>query len=293
MASNVFRIITSDLKMSEHEDLEVAILATDLDGTFIPLEGEPGNTTALQTFDEAARAGALSLVFVTGRHLELVEDAINVHRLPRPNWIICDVGTSIYTCEPGGPFRPLEAYRAQLAELVHGMSVEDLADALSVISTLRLQEPEKQGPFKLSYYVEQRFLETVASEVETVLVESDAPYSLVQSVDPFTNDGLIDLLPRGVSKAYALEWWCRHQGLEMENVVFAGDSGNDWAALVAGYRAIVVGNAPSGLVERVREEHACRGYRDRLFIAAKPATSGVLDGCKWFGLIDEQPADSK
>lgn len=273
--------------MSEREAPVAAILATDLDGTFIPLPDEPDNETALKTFADAASGGTLSLVFVTGRHLDLVEEAISSHGLPRPNWIICDVGTSIYTRDDDGPFRPLEAYREQLAELVHGMSVEDLADALSVISTLRLQEPEKQGPFKLSYYVEKRFLDSVAAEVEGVLVESDAPYTLIHSVDPFTNDGLVDLLPQGVSKAYALEWWCRHQGLEMQDVVFAGDSGNDWAALVAGYRAIVVGNAPNDLVDRVKEEHERRGYRDRLYLATKPATSGVLAGCRWFGLLEE------
>ena len=110
------------------------------------------------------------------------------------------------------------------------------------------------------------------------------PYSVVQSVDPFTGSGLIDLLPKGVSKAYALAWWSQHVGLNSTAIVCAGDTGNDLAALTAGYRAIVVGNAERSLAKQVQEVHQRAGWSDRLYLARKPATSGVLEGCRWFGL---------
>lgn len=119
-----------------------------------------------------------------------------------------------------------------------------------------------------------------------LLDEWSAPYSLIHSIDPFNGDGLIDLLPRGVSKAFALSWWSRHVGISHEAVVYAGDSGNDLAAFTAGYRTIVVGNAARSLCKQVRDSHEQAGWRDLLFVAQAHATSGVLAGCKMFGLID-------
>ncbi len=64
--------------------------------------------------------------------------------------------------------------------------------------------------------------------------------------------------------------------------MFAGDSGNDLAALSAGYRSIVVGNASKSVVEEVTAAHRAAGWQDRLFLASRPATSGVLQGFRYF-----------
>jgi HAD superfamily hydrolase (TIGR01484 family) len=66
-------------------------------------------------------------------------------------------------------------------------------------------------------------------------------------VDPFEGQGLLDFLPRDVSKAYALKWWSDYHGVSHSDVVFAGDSGNDLAALTAGFCAILVANADRGV----------------------------------------------
>lgn len=281
------------------------MLATDLDGTLIPLDDNAQNRIDLgQIVDELGRAG-MTLVFVTGRHLELVEDATRRHGLPHPAWLICDVGTSIYrgdgVDESGGSdrtegldradgdepepldgLRPSSAYVEHLAEIVDAWDVERLHELLAEVSGLRKQEAEKQGRFKLSYYCDRRERKRVVGEVERRVTGAEAPYRVIESVDPFTDDGLIDLLPVGVSKAYALDWLVSHVGHERDRVVFAGDSGNDLAALTAGYPSIVVGNAATDVVEGARKGHEDAGWSDRLYVAERPATSGVLEGLRHY-----------
>jgi maltooligosyltrehalose trehalohydrolase len=268
-----------------------AALATDLDGTLIPLEGNEQNRSDLEKLKQQLDDHGAMLAFVTGRHLEIVAEAIDQHQLPQPDWIICDVGTSIYRRSPEG-WAQETAYREHLDGLITLLPIDHLRRELADVPGLALQEEAKQGAFKLSYYVAEPDLEDAVTRIESVLDQCNAPWSIISSVDPFTRDGLIDLLPRGVSKAYAVEWWRQHCGFDREDVVFAGDSGNDWAALIAGYRVIVVRNAPGDLARRVEEYHVSQQWEGLLYLADAPATSGVLAGCRAFGLIDDNGADA-
>jgi maltooligosyltrehalose trehalohydrolase len=261
-----------------------AVLATDLDGTLIPLDGNEQNRTDLEQLKQLLDDRDAVLTFVTGRHLEIVEHAIRQHALPQPDWIICDVGTSIYRKSPEG-WAQETAYREHLDGLITLLPIDQLRRELADVPGLTLQEEAKQGAFKLSYYVQENELEDAVARIESVLDQRNAPWSIISSVDPFTRDGLIDLLPRGVSKAYAVEWWRQHCNIERDDLVFAGDSGNDFAALVAGYRVIVVRNADRDLARRVEEFHASQQWQGLLYLADAPATSGVLQGCRAFGFF--------
>ena len=255
------------------------VLATDLDGTLIPLDGDQRNRSDLETLATQLLRTNVTLVFVTGRHLSSVMEAIKEFHLPRPGWIIGDVGTSLHERGVSGDFEPVTAYWRHQDEIIASMPISNLRERLKSLEGLRLQEQEKQGRFKLSFYADAAHLNEVVGRVQRTLDQAGAPFSIIRSVDPFNGDGLIDLLPVAVSKAYALSWWIEHTGRRPEDIVFAGDSGNDLAALTAGYRAILVGNADRGLAEQVRMAHQQAGWGDRLFVARGKATSGVLEGC--------------
>lgn len=265
-------------------DPAAQILATDLDGTFIPLNQDPQNQADLKTLTTEFQSRNVSVVFVTGRHFASVSQAIEEFELPIPQWIICDVGTSIFKRQASGEFEPVSAYQDYQDQIIASMPIEKLRELLQPISGLRLQEPEKQGRFKLSYYTDASLLEQEVDRIQQILDKTDAPYSIIHSVDPFNGDGLIDLLPATISKALALEWWHKENQLDPTSTVFSGDSGNDLAALTAGYRTILVGNADRSLAQRVYNLHRQSGWDDRLYLASATATSAVLEGCRWFGL---------
>lgn len=261
------------------------VLATDLDGTLIPLDGDAQHRADLQTLAQHLEAQAVTLVYVTGRHLELAVEAIEQFHLPRPAWLISDVGTSIYKREGELDFQPVVAYDQHQGAIVASTPVRDLQKHLESIVGLRRQEPQKQGRFKASFYTDVGRMDVVVNSIQKKLIHLRAPWTIIASVDPFNGDGLIDLLPANVSKSYALTWWVQHYGLNPDGIVFAGDSGNDLAALTAGFRAIVVGNADRELVAEVKRVHEASGWTSRLHIARGSATSGVLEGCREFGLL--------
>ena len=258
------------------------ILISDLDGTLLPLTNCIQNWEDLKTLRQALAEYDVDLVFCTGRHFESVKAAIAEFLLPAPSQIIADVGTSIYVQQVGGQFGLSRPYSEHLDHIVSGHTVADLKSLLAPIQQLRIQEQEKQGRFKLSYYAPAEDLTAIVAEINARLGNSAAPFSVISSVDPFNGDGLVDLLPNGVSKAYAVEWLIHRSDLK---VVFAGDSGNDLAVFLSGVRSIVVGNADRDLCENVAAAHRRRGWKDRVYMARNTATSGVVEGCRHFGLF--------
>ncbi|HAV12501.1 MAG TPA: hypothetical protein DCX06_03240, partial [Opitutae bacterium] len=65
-------------------------LATDLDGTLIPLPNNDANVSALADLFKHHESGEINLVYATGRHFESVLEAIEHYTLPTPEWIVCD-----------------------------------------------------------------------------------------------------------------------------------------------------------------------------------------------------------
>lgn len=270
----------------EKPKIPLTALASDLDGTLIPLEGDAEHQRALKTLVDVLSAHAIELLFVTGRHFASVVGVMRSVPLPSPEWIVCDVGTSIYR-RGVQTYVLSDAYADHLRERVAGVGVDDLARHFAGRRGLRQQESEKQGPFKLSYYCDAQQVEQLTNELDQELRRQSFPYRIISSVDPFNGDGLIDFLPQGVSKAHALAWWAKRTGHAVESIAFAGDSGNDAAALEAGYRAIIVGNATEELKRQVRTAHASHGWSNRLHVAQATATAGVLEGVR--GFLSGQP----
>ncbi|PXA05532.1 hypothetical protein DDZ13_01275 [Coraliomargarita sinensis] len=260
-----------------------SVLASDLDGTLIPLEWEQDNREALEELSKVFERPDRTLVFATGRPFDSVMEAIREIPLPEPDWIVCDVGSRIMH-HKNGEWKEMAAYDKHLNEITAGVSRKDVEAALDGIEGLSLQIPEHQTEVKISYECEGAQLEVTLEEVAARV--RDLPYTSMGSVDPFRNCGLIDVMPGRVSKAYALIWLTTHADFMPDDVIYAGDSGNDLAALAAGFRAIVVANASEGLVGKVSTLQKERGIpKERLYAARTSASSGVLEGCRHFGLL--------
>ncbi|MGD9127389.1 MAG: malto-oligosyltrehalose trehalohydrolase [Planctomycetia bacterium] len=265
------------------------ILATDLDGTLIPLPGNRANRADLETLDRLLTEHQIELVFATGRDFALVEAVIEQEGLPTPDWIIGDIGTSIYRRIKDKNYELVQAYHDHLAEISFPM--DRLRERLASHPKLRIQEPERQGPFKLSYYAKPDELPVLVDELKAMLRDEEIACTLIDSLDPAADTGLIDFLPEKASKAYALDWWHRHVGVSREDIIYAGDSGNDLAAFEAGYLTIVVRNTRPPIQQIVFDTHRRRGWWKRLFYSPSSATSGVLQGCRYFGLFPMPASD--
>lgn len=260
------------------------VLATDLDGTLIPLPGRPENRADLETLAGALETQGRELIFCTGRHYEAVLEALEEDGLPEPAWMICGVGSAIYV-RSGAGYERFEPYDQYLDAKTGHVDREGIQGLLADVAGLVLQCAAHQGRFKISYDCEAEAMAGVMAEIDRRLTERGFPFRCLGSVDPFTGVGLVDLLPEGVTKASALAWLSTHGDFDPAEVVYAGDSGNDLAALTHGFRAILVGNAAEALRGEVRAVMAARGWLDRLYCAEGFASSGVLEGCRAFGLV--------
>jgi HAD superfamily hydrolase (TIGR01484 family) len=255
-----------------------------LDGTLIPLERDAHRLREVRQLVDALEAAQdLRLAYVTGRHLELALEGIEEVGLPLPEWFVCDVGTSVYH-RADGQFTIDDEYREAMRDALGGLSGSDVRRAVGDIDGLSLQEEEKQAEFKVSYYTDGRpepFLDRVRARLDS----AGATVNLVDSFDPVSKRGLLDVLPAGVAKDYAVRYLQKHTGVDRERLVYAGDSGNDRAAMLSGCRVIVVGNADAALLEDLQRDSAARGLSEQIYFAEHSYARGVLEGLRHFGFV--------
>lgn len=271
---------------SEKKDGTVYLLASDLDGTLIPPRALREDLPGVAAFGRAVRARPdIGLAYVTGRHFSLAMEGIHETGLPEPSLLSCDVGTSLYVRTEQG-WTPDPEYRDLMREALGGVDAEDIRAALARSELLSLQEPAKQAEFKVSYYFagEADRSELLAS-ARGALESSGIRAALTASYDPEDGRGLLDVLPPDIAKDYAVRHLHELSGVDGEHVVYAGDSGNDTAAMLAGYRVIVVGNAPGDLKDHLRREGLQAGLAEHIFFARASFGDGVLEGLRHFGVL--------
>lgn len=245
------------------------LLCTDLDRTLIPNGPQPESVQARGYLELLISRPEVTLVFVSGRDRSLVEQAITAYQLPCPDFVIGDVGTSIYRVGPKQEWSPMGSWERQIAVDWGGKSASDLQIMLNDIEALRPQERSKQNRFKLSFYVAME-QDTVglSTMIRQRLESAGVQARLVWSVDEVENIGLLDVLPMRASKLHAIEALMKQQGFELDNTVFCGDSGNDMEVLISRVPAVLVANAHEDIRRRAIKLAQRSGTEKMLYTAS-------------------------
>lgn len=243
------------------------LLCTDLDRTLLPNGAQPESEMARRYFAALAARPELTLAYVSGRSLALVQAAIVDYALPEPDFIVGDVGTSIYRAQ-GEHWQRWRDWDAEIAQDWRGRKRAELADMLAGIHQLQPQEAHKQGEFKLSYYVSlSEDEESLLRSVQGVLEQQNVAASLVWSVDEPVGVGLLDVLPAAATKRHAVEFLMQAQSFDLDSTVFAGDSGNDLPVLISPIRSVLVANASDEVKRKALDAVALNGLTHALYIA--------------------------
>ena len=244
------------------------LLCTDLDRTLIPNGEQTESARAREHFTALAERPEVTLVYVSGRHRELLENAIADYSLPVPDFAVGDVGTTIYEIGDDRKWQHQPDWERKIAHDWNGRERADLEQALADINELQLQEASRQNACKLSYYLppdfeRERLTPLIESRLETLGVNA----RLVWSVDDATGDGLLDVLPWRASKYHAIRTLMRSQAFGTSETVFCGDSGNDIEVLSSAIPGVLVANSTPEV--QALAEHLARaeGHKDRLYIA--------------------------
>jgi len=282
---------------------EQLLICTDLDRTLIPNGPEPASPGSLEHFTRLVSRPEVELAYVSGRHQELVEEAILEHDLPIPDFVIGDVGTTIYHVGNEHDWVPQTRWEAIIGRDWGNKSHSDIRALLADLPALQLQEPDRQNRFKLSYYVSLHGdQDRVEEEILRRMNHANVRVRLIWSVDQAESTGLLDLVPRGASKFHAIKALMEQQGYGFRHTVFCGDSGNDLEVLVSPLQAVLVANALPGIKEEASEMAGKAGNSTQLYIACGAFmgmngnySAGMLEGIahycpyavEWMGF--EQP----
>lgn len=243
------------------------LICTDLDRTLLPNGQAPESPGVRDTLAGLVSREEINLAYVSGRDLQLVLHAMEEYRLPRPRFIIGDVGTSIHEWT-AGCWQPSASWPERILGDWNGRRPAEIIEALDSVEGMVLQAPERQGPAKISYYTTQaadrsEFEAEIARHLELL----DVGYRLVRSRDEVNERGFLDILPASASKLHAIEFLIDRYSYARERTVFAGDSGNDLEALTSSLPAVLVANAAEDIRSLAAEQAAARGNGGALYLA--------------------------
>lgn len=281
------------------------LLCTDMDRTIIPNGHQPEHSEARSLFRKFCALPEVTLVYVTGRHLALVEDAITKYHLPTPDYAITDVGTKI-NHQQSGHWQTMTTWETEIGKAWGNIHHQQIAGQLHDIEGLSLQETEKQNTHKVSFYADlaQRSETEYLSETETLLAPLNIQCSLIWSIDEAENIGLLDVLPKNATKLHAVEFLQQQLNYSYKEVIFAGDSGNDLPVLVSPVQSILVANASEEIKQQALRQ-TLKNQTDNAFYQAQNTfehmgnySAGVLQGVahyspyfrpilKEWGIIDD------
>lgn len=260
------------------------LLCTDLDRTLLPNGEAPESPRARPLFARLAATEGVTLAYVTGRDAGRVEEARRHYDLPAPDHVIADVGATLLTANG----ERSADWDAAIAGGWRGRSREQLAQLIGALPGLTLQDPSRQGRFKLSYeFRPATGVGAAAAAISGHLERAGLAVHVVPSIDDDT--GLVDVLPAAAGKAAAVEFLRASLGLSRDEVLCAGDSGNDLDMLTGPLPAVLVANARPEVREAAMREAERGGHPDKLHLAVGGAlgldgnyAAGILEGLLHF-----------
>ena len=261
------------------------LLCTDLDRTLLPNGTESESKLARQRFALLAQHEQVTLAYVTGRHQALVEQAIKNYSIPPPDYVIADVGSSIYQID-GKHWRPSAAWGEVISQDWGGNSHTQLHELLAGFKELRLQEFAKQNTHKLSYYVPLYVkYQQLIERMQASLQQQNIRANLIWSVDEPANIGLLDILPASAGKRQAIEFLMQQLGFSLQETVFAGDSGNDICVMASPIQSVLVANASDEVRKAALRQARIQQQMDTLYLARGDYlemngnySAGILEG---------------
>ncbi|HAV12656.1 MAG TPA: HAD family hydrolase, partial [Opitutae bacterium] len=147
-----------------------------------------------------------------------------------------------------------------------------IREVLLGIEGLHLQEDREQSKYKISFGIDP----TVAPKVgviKRIMREHGLRAKVVFSLGMF-----LDVIPFRAGSGISIRHMAFKWGFPLENILIAGDSGNDEEMLAGNTLAVVVGNYSSEL-EKLRKY-------PRVYFADAHHAAGIIEGVGYYNFLD-------
>ncbi|HEU5292942.1 MAG TPA: HAD family hydrolase, partial [Cyclobacteriaceae bacterium] len=197
----------------------------------------------------------------SGRNRYLTQEALSTYNIPKPDILICSAGSEIYYTEK---FIPDAGWGSHID---FQWQKDELQEALLSFPGLHLQESPAQWRFKLSYYVDSSFDECALANLYKFLSDRKLRAKIL-----LTENRFLDLLPFRASKGSAVRYLSYKWNVPPDQIITAGNSGNDFDMLKGKTKGIVVANYS-------KELEALKKIKS-IYFSKLPLSRGVLEGIR-------------
>ena len=237
------------------------LIIADLDNTL------GGDDDALNEFIELLQGSGRHVGFgiATGRRLDHVMAWVEEKNLPRPDVLAAAVGTELYY----GKSLTLDvAWRQQISAY---WKPDDVRRVLDQLPGLEAQDAHEQTPFKVSYRLDPKTAPTV-QRIKRKLREEGLRVKVILSLGVF-----LDILPIRGGSDLSIRHLAYRWGFAPEQLLVAGDCGNDEGMLKGRTLGVVVGNYSKEL-EKLRR-------LPRIYFAKGRHARGIIEGIEYYNFL--------
>ncbi len=244
--------------------MDIKLIVFDIDDTLI--DNSSNSKDFYARWHEIKLADAPLLCYNSGR---LPDDLLNLIRekvIPKPDFFIAGVGTSIYD------FKNKRTIKEFSQILDEGWDLEKVSEIMGGLGNhVTKQSGHFQNDFKSSWFYNDASEDDLL-KIKKKLKQANLDVNLVYSSFKF-----LDVLPKWANKGNSLEWLMDYLKISAEETVVAGDSGNDSAMFkIPGINGIVVGNAQPELYHETKDLS--------VFYSEKLRHEAVFEGLKHYGV---------
>lgn len=238
------------------------LIVSDIDHTLL------GDEDALKEFIRVLKKtdSKVGFAVATGRTVESAFTVLKENEVPFPDIIISSVGAEIYY-NYHDKLIYSAGWDAHISHLWHREKIKNILDKFNF---LQYQEESTQRKFKISYYTSD-----VPANIEKV--KSKLIKNKIKAKVVFSHGQYLDILPYRASKGKAIRYLSYRWNIPYENILVAGDSGNDLEMLKGDLLAVVVANHSSEL-------EPLKGL-NRIYFAKRNYAGGIIEGIKHYNFL--------